>query len=154
MAGLSALAVLYFARSRSASSAEMQLTPCGTYKPAVPRCTPASSCGRMVVDEFASADEVEALAGIAARGMALGGGAGGPTILDLQSGALSYKDKVNATKGGEVLWDGMGRAGGSVSDSDLRATALLSQSNRRHLRRSMAEAAPPWPASAAHRPPS
>jgi len=71
----------------------MEHTPCSEYKPAVSRCTPTDSCGRVVVDGFASAEEVVALAGIAARGMALGGGAGGPTILDLQSGALSYKDK-------------------------------------------------------------
>ena len=53
----------------------------------------AARCGRMVVDNFASASEVDAMLAIAARGMALGGGAGGPTILDLQSGALSRGDK-------------------------------------------------------------
>ena len=65
------------------------------YRPPVSGCSPAAAdrCGRIVLDDFASADEVAALAAIAARGMRLGGGAGGPTILDLVSGALSYKDK-------------------------------------------------------------
>ena len=68
---------------------------CGRYGTgAVPGCSPTGKqCGHIVVDNFASAAEVEALRGIADRGMALGGGAGGPTILDLQSGALSYQDK-------------------------------------------------------------
>ena len=42
---------------------------------------------------FASTAELAGLRAIAARGMALGGGDGGPTILDLQSGALSWRDK-------------------------------------------------------------
>ena len=53
---------------------------------------------------------MSALRAIAARGMALGGGAGGPTILDLQSGALSFGDKFvdvwsvfNATEGVEAF---------------------------------------------------
>lgn len=50
-------------------------------------------CGRLVLDDFASADEVDAMLALARRGMALGGGAGGPTILDLHSGALSRGDK-------------------------------------------------------------
>ena len=66
---------------------------CGKY-PRVPGCSPSgAACGHMVVDNFASAEEVAALRAIADRGMALGGGAGGPTILDLQSGAVSYGDK-------------------------------------------------------------
>ena len=80
---------------------------CGTYEPKVPSCTPhGNNCGHLVYDSFASAEEVSALRAIAARGMALGGGAGGPTILDLQSGALSLGDKFvdvwsvfNATEG-------------------------------------------------------
>jgi hypothetical protein len=63
------------------------------YQPVVRGCSPTTSCGRLVVDDFASASEVRALRKLAERGMALGGGAGGPTILDLQSGALSYGDK-------------------------------------------------------------
>jgi hypothetical protein len=62
--------------------------------PTVARCTPrGDECGRLVVDGFASDAEVSALRAIAGRGMALGGGSGGPTILDLQSGALSLEDK-------------------------------------------------------------
>jgi len=45
------------------------------------------------MDGFASDAEVESLTAIAARGMAMGGGSGGPTILDLQSGALSKDDQ-------------------------------------------------------------
>lgn len=65
------------------------------YRPAVHGCTPSAvgDCGRVVVDEFASGAEVAALAGIADRAMRLGGGSGGPTILDLASGALSYRDR-------------------------------------------------------------
>ena len=58
-------------------------------------CSPqhTNRCGRVIVDQFATAKEVEALVAIAERGMQLGGGSGGPTILDLVSGALSYGDK-------------------------------------------------------------
>lgn len=55
-------------------------------------CRPRT-CGHVVIGGFASADEVAALRAIADRGMAHGGGAGGPTILDLESGALSLGDK-------------------------------------------------------------
>ncbi|KAG8470495.1 hypothetical protein KFE25_008916 [Diacronema lutheri] len=61
-------------------------------------------CGHAVVDAFASSGEVEALRTIAAAGMAHGGGTGGPTVLDLYSGALSFETqfvsiwhKLNAT---------------------------------------------------------
>ena len=48
-------------------------------------------CGRLVLDDFVSASELAGLQHIAKKGMALGGGTGGPTILDLQSGALSLE---------------------------------------------------------------
>ena len=71
----------------------LQRSPCGRYK-RVAGCTPpADRCGKLIHDDFATADEVEGLRAIAARGMRLGGGAGGPTILDVHGGALSYKDK-------------------------------------------------------------
>ena len=38
-------------------------------------------------------EETAALLAIAKRGMSMGGGAGGPTIMDMASGALSYEDK-------------------------------------------------------------
>lgn len=68
---------------------------CGRYgSAAVPHCSPTGkACGRIVIENFATPGEVDALRALADRGMALGGGAGGPTILDLQSGALSYQDK-------------------------------------------------------------
>jgi len=62
------------------------------YRPAVKHCTP-SQCGRIVIDDFATPEETAALLAIARRGMAMGGGAGGPTILDMASGALSRGDK-------------------------------------------------------------
>lgn len=49
----------------------------------------SSTCGRAVWDGVVSEEEVAALVSLAQRGMALGGAAGGPTILDLHSGALS-----------------------------------------------------------------
>ena len=58
----------------------------------VANCSPRQ-CGKVVLDDFASAEEVAALRTIAARGMAMGGGSGGPTIMDMASGALSHKDQ-------------------------------------------------------------
>ncbi|XP_011270643.1 hypothetical protein CAOG_08965, partial [Capsaspora owczarzaki ATCC 30864] len=58
------------------------------YKPAVPGCTPAK-CARIITDELCSADEAIRLRSMASRVMALGGGGGAPTILDLHTGALS-----------------------------------------------------------------
>lgn len=65
-----------------------------SYSPAVDGCTPRpAGCGARVVDGLLSAEEVNGLTNIAERGMVMGGGAGGPTILDLHSGALSLEDK-------------------------------------------------------------
>jgi hypothetical protein len=52
-------------------------------------CTP-TRCGRFVRDGLVSASEVAGLRRIALEGMKLGGADGGPTILDLHSGALSH----------------------------------------------------------------
>ena len=96
---LAAVAALLGLRGRLAGVAErpsLVRTPCSRrdYKPAVPGCSPTGdACGRLVLDGFASTAELAGLRAIAARGMALGGGDGGPTILDLQSGALSWRDK-------------------------------------------------------------
>lgn len=49
-------------------------------------------CGRFVSDKLASKDEVDALLGLAKAGLAFGGGNGGASILDLQTGALSKGD--------------------------------------------------------------
>jgi hypothetical protein len=61
-------------------------------------------CGHIVVDSFASDEEVVELRAIASAGMSHGGGSGGPTVLDLHSGALSFGSqfisvwhKLNAT---------------------------------------------------------
>lgn len=67
------------------------------------RCRPRV-CGHVVVDSFASDEEVSELRAIASAGMSYGGGSGGPTVLDLHSGALSLGSqfvsiwhKLNAT---------------------------------------------------------
>ena len=72
----------------------LQKTSCAAkdYRPRVPGCTP-TICGQLRVDDMFSPDEVKGLRSIAERGMVMGGGSGGPTILDLQSGALSLEDK-------------------------------------------------------------
>eukprot|EP01116_Phalansterium_solitarium_P025688 TRINITY_DN9946_c0_g1_i1.p1 TRINITY_DN9946_c0_g1~~TRINITY_DN9946_c0_g1_i1.p1 ORF type:complete len:308 (-),score=106.40 TRINITY_DN9946_c0_g1_i1:349-1272(-) len=61
------------------------------YQPAK-GCTP-SQCARVLRDNFVSVDEVQQLRDIAERIMRSGGGSGGPTIFDLNSGALSKGDK-------------------------------------------------------------
>jgi len=88
----------------AAGVAFWRLRPPSTYLPsgrfeAVPcakddqRSCSSDACGRLVIDDFASAAEVDEMLALARRGMTLGGGAGGPTILDLHSGALSRGDK-------------------------------------------------------------
>lgn len=51
-------------------------------------CTP-ERCGRVVTDKLVTATETDVLLKIAVNGMSLGGSAGGASILDLHSGALS-----------------------------------------------------------------
>jgi len=58
----------------------------------VANCSPRQ-CGKVVLDDFASPEEIAALRAIAKRGMVMGGGSGGPTIMDMASGALSHKDQ-------------------------------------------------------------
>lgn len=53
----------------------------------------AVKCGRMVFDRLVTAEEAKQLIAIAEKGMALGGGSGGATILDLHSGAISVGTK-------------------------------------------------------------
>ncbi|XP_023341086.1 2-oxoglutarate and iron-dependent oxygenase domain-containing protein 3-like isoform X1 [Eurytemora carolleeae] len=54
-----------------------------------PPCVP-TKCGRFLVDNLVSTAEAHALLDIAKKGLSKGGGAGGASILDLHSGALSY----------------------------------------------------------------
>jgi len=55
-------------------------------------CIP-SVCGRATVEEFLSHDEAQQLRSLAEAGMRLGGGGtGGPSVLDLISGAVSKGD--------------------------------------------------------------
>ncbi|EDO41203.1 predicted protein [Nematostella vectensis] len=55
-------------------------------------CVP-KKCGRAVMDDVVSFEEAVYLADLAKRGMKHGGSSGGPTILDLHSGALTYGEK-------------------------------------------------------------
>eukprot|EP00298_Acanthocystis_sp_HF-20_P028403 c7123_g1_i1.p1 GENE.c7123_g1_i1~~c7123_g1_i1.p1 ORF type:complete len:319 (-),score=88.54 c7123_g1_i1:99-1028(-) len=61
------------------------------YLPFVNDCSPQfKQCGRAIIDGLVSEEEISQLITLANTGMVLGGGSGGPTILDLHSGALSY----------------------------------------------------------------
>uniref|UniRef100_A0A0A9ZAU2 Uncharacterized protein n=1 Tax=Lygus hesperus TaxID=30085 RepID=A0A0A9ZAU2_LYGHE len=54
-------------------------------------CIP-SSCGRVVMDHVVTTEEADLLLDLAKRGLSMGGGSGGASILDLHSGALSKGD--------------------------------------------------------------
>lgn len=56
-------------------------------------CTPTSKCARTVIDGLVSADEVNALRDLVKGVMKHGGSAGGASIVDLHSGALSMGTK-------------------------------------------------------------
>ncbi|XP_033736717.1 2-oxoglutarate and iron-dependent oxygenase domain-containing protein 3-like [Pecten maximus] len=61
-------------------------------------CKP-KRCARVVMDDLVTESEARHLRGVAERGLALGGGEGGASILDLHSGALSKgKSFVNVYK--------------------------------------------------------
>ena len=53
-----------------------------------PGCSPAK-CGRMITDTLVDEGEANQLLVLAKKGLSQGGGAGGASILDLHSGALS-----------------------------------------------------------------
>lgn len=71
-------------------SAQMLCAP--SYKAEIaaldPVCLPAR-CGRLIIDSLVSLEEAHGLLVLAKKGLAQGGGAGGASILDLHSGALS-----------------------------------------------------------------
>jgi len=56
-----------------------------------PVCLP-HRCGRFIVDSLVTVEEVHGLLNLAKKGLAKGGGAGGASILDLHSGALSKEN--------------------------------------------------------------
>ena len=56
-------------------------------------CTPRDKCGRFVTDVAFPEAQVSTLVKMASKWMALGGGKGGATILDLHSGALSLGEQ-------------------------------------------------------------
>eukprot|EP00118_Oscarella_pearsei_P026871 m.310533 g.310533 ORF g.310533 m.310533 type:complete len:309 (+) comp52308_c0_seq1:280-1206(+) len=61
-------------------------------------CSP-TRCGRVIMDGLVDNDEINTLRALVKRGMNLGGSSGGPTILDLHSGALTKGDTfVNVYK--------------------------------------------------------
>lgn len=66
--------------------------PCATRIPPKGECMP-KNCFRAMSDSFVSEAEVKQLKQLVSLGMSMGGGSGPPSILDLSSGALSYKDK-------------------------------------------------------------
>lgn len=57
-----------------------------------PNCVP-KTCGRYVTDKLVTEMEALTLLDMAKKGFAFGGSSGGASILDIHSGALSYKDK-------------------------------------------------------------
>ena len=172
-----AVAFAFFLRQASASGgpAELALAPnsfssteCHEdhYTPRVEDCSPRQ-CGKVVLDDFASPEETAALLAIAKRGMSMGGGAGGPTIMDMASGALSYEDKFIDVW---LAFNLTGRPPFSRSDlapfkavTERVAKAVGEHFVRRHPsaltppRRSPqppAPSGPPRPTPSRHRPPS
>lgn len=57
-----------------------------------PQCVP-KKCGRFVADKLIEPSEADVLLQLAANIIDLAGSAGGASILDIHSGALSYGDK-------------------------------------------------------------
>eukprot|EP01134_Creolimax_fragrantissima_P004657 CFRG4657T1 len=70
----------------------IQHVDCGDYEPAVPGCTP-TTCGRVVIDNLFDPAIINSLIATIEKGMVFGGGTGGPSILDLHSGAVSHGEK-------------------------------------------------------------
>jgi len=66
----------------------VKIIECETKQHEFKGCEPAK-CGRYAVDRLVSEEEAQALINIAEKGMALGGGAGGATIMDLHTWAIS-----------------------------------------------------------------
>lgn len=84
----------YVSRSQSVSSlAEGKVEiKCATRIPPKGQCVP-KKCFRMMQEDFLSKMEVAQLIQLVDLGMSVAGGSGPPSVLDLQSGAVSYKDK-------------------------------------------------------------
>jgi len=57
-----------------------------------PVCVPAK-CGRFIQDELVTVEEAHKVLALAKKGLSKGGGAGGASILDLHSGALSHGEQ-------------------------------------------------------------
>ncbi|XP_015126153.1 2-oxoglutarate and iron-dependent oxygenase domain-containing protein 3 [Diachasma alloeum] len=81
-----------FARQRDVLLSRTQNADCSIdYKADIdkyPECVP-EKCGRVITDKLVSTSETDVLLKIAVNGINLGGSAGGASILDLHSGALS-----------------------------------------------------------------
>ena len=90
----------HLATSKPIDSLFVKVKCSNEYDPIVDGCTPTNNCGRFIMDNFVSAEEANQILDFCKNTMSLSvGGAGGPTILDLVSGALSYKEKfVNVYK--------------------------------------------------------
>ena len=92
-----------------------------TFKGCVPQV-----CGRAVQDQLVEEKDIKTLRGMVERVMKYGGGSGGATILDLHTGALSYKDKfINIYKvtQQEIFSEDEIRAYVRVKDKILEAIA-------------------------------
>jgi len=75
---------------------EVKCSPEHAEKPQVPRCTP-TKCGRLVLDGLLAPREIEVLKRMAIEGTgALGGGAGGASILELSSSTVSSGEKFQS----------------------------------------------------------
>lgn len=79
-------------------------------------CIP-KKCGRFVSDLIVTENEADTLLWLAKRGMSFGGSSGGATIMDLHSGALSYKENfINLYKSVKTDF---------ITETDLRVYQLV-----------------------------
>ncbi|XP_004533878.1 2-oxoglutarate and iron-dependent oxygenase domain-containing protein 3 [Ceratitis capitata] len=68
-----------------------------------PNCVP-KKCGRFVSDQLVEHDEVEVLLDLASKILSMAGSSGGASVLNLHTGALSYKEQfVNAYRVPKVV---------------------------------------------------
>ncbi|KAJ1631814.1 hypothetical protein T492DRAFT_993166, partial [Pavlovales sp. CCMP2436] len=97
--------------------------PCSDAYAQMPAACQPRVCGSAVIDNFASPTEVSALRAIASAGMAHGGGTGGPTVLDLVSGALSLGEQFIS------IYSKLNSSGAApiASEQQLRVYELLVQ---------------------------
>ncbi|KAK3712194.1 hypothetical protein QZH41_006453 [Actinostola sp. cb2023] len=92
-----------FASVKDRISRRFLQVKCSDYGAEFKDCSP-KKCGRVVMDDVVTLEEAVHLVKLAKKGMKYGKSSGGPTILDLHTGALTYEDKfVNIYKIAEKL---------------------------------------------------